>query len=174
MNFLVLAGIYNSGPDHWQSLWQQSDSRLTKLEHTSWDHPDRFIWVSELEEGVRKLGPETVLIAHSLACLMVVHWAACTKLHVQGALLVSVPDPEGRSFPEDARNFGGLPLKRLPFPSTLVSSDNDPYGTPEHMVKCAEAWGSRFVPLSGLGHINAESGLGAWPYGRALLEQVAA
>lgn len=174
MNYLTLAGIYNSGPDHWQSHWQHGDSRFSKLEHSSWNHPDRFVWVSELEEGVRKLGPETILVAHSLACLMVAHWAAGTKLTIRGALLVSVPDPDGSNFPVDAKNFGGLPGVRLPFPSTVVSSDNDPYGSRPHMSKFAQAWGSKFVPLAGLGHINAESGLGDWPAGRAILAQVAA
>jgi predicted alpha/beta hydrolase family esterase len=88
--------------------------------------------------------------------------------------MVSVPDPQGQNFPGDAKNFGELPLVRLPFPLTVVSSDNDPYGTREHMEKCAEAWGGKLVAVSGLGHINADSGLGAWPEGRSILEQVAA
>jgi predicted alpha/beta hydrolase family esterase len=174
MNYLILAGIYNSGPEHWQSLWLKSDPRFHKLDHTSWDHPDRSVWVAELEDCVLTLGPETVLVAHSLACLMVVHWAALSKLRVRGALMVSVPDPQGKNFPSDAKNFGELPLVRLPFPSTVVSSDNDPYGTREHMTKCAKAWGSKLVAVSGLGHINADSGLGAWPEGRSILEKNAA
>jgi len=173
MNYLILAGIYDSGPDHWQTLWQRSDARFSKLAHSSWDHPDRHVWVSELEASVQALGPRTVLVAHSLACLMVAHWAATTRQRAQGALLVSVPDPQGSNFPKDARHFGGVPLRPMPFATTVVSSDDDPYGRRAHMARCAAAWGSRLVPVSGLGHINAQSGLGAWPVGRALLDELA-
>lgn len=173
MNYLILAGIYDSGPTHWQSLWQRSDARFSKLAHSSWDHPDRQVWVSELEDCVQALGPQTVLVAHSLACLMVAHWCATTRQRVHGAPLVSVPDPEGSNFPKDARHFGAVPLLRMSFATTVVSSDDDPYGSREHMARCADAWGSRLVPVSGLGHINAQSGLGEWPAGRAILDQVA-
>jgi predicted alpha/beta hydrolase family esterase len=170
--YLVLAGIYNSGPAHWQTLWQQDDPRFVKLEHASWDHPDRFDWVDELEAEVALHGNNLVLVAHSLACLMAVHWAAQTRRAISGALLVSVPDPAGPQFPQDATNFGNLPLAPLPFPSTLVCSDDDPYGSREHMQACATAWGSRFVAIGPCGHINASSNLGAWPQGRQLLHGV--
>jgi uncharacterized protein len=166
---LILSGIYNSDSAHWQSLWQQEDSRFSKLEHTSWDHPDRYEWVRELDSEIERLGGDVVLVAHSLACLMVVHWAAESKLAISGALLVSVPDPSGSAFPKDAKNFGSLPMKKLPFPSTVVSSGNDPYGSPEHMKTCAQAWGSKFVAVGKLGHINSSSNLGIWEHGKELL-----
>ena len=34
----------------------------------------------------------------------------------------------------------------------------------------ARAWGSEFVRLQNAGHINIESGLGAWPLGLELLQ----
>ena len=173
MNYLILAGIYNSGSDHWQSHWLNSDHRFSKLEHSSWDFPDRKVWVNELEEKILSLGSNTVLVAHSLACLMVVHWASQNKLRVQGALLVSVPDPDGENFPKDAKNFGDLPDSPLPFPSIVVSSDNDPYGTSAFMSSCATNWGSQFVGLNGLGHINADSKLGDWSLGKELLRKIA-
>ena len=170
--YLILAGIYNSGPAHWQTLWQQADPRFVKLEHSSWDRPDRVEWVRELETEAADQGGNLVLVAHSLACLMVVHWAAQTRLAVRGALLVSVPDPDGPQFPQDARNFGGVPMTRLPFPTTLVCSENDPYGSVAHMQACASAWGSRFVAVGALGHINASSDLGMWTHGKQLLQQI--
>lgn len=166
---LILSGIYNSDSSHWQSLWQQEDSRFSKLEHASWDHPDRFEWVRELDSEILSLGGEVVLVAHSLACLMVAHWAAESNLTISGALLVSVPDPSGSAFPKDAKNFGNLPMKKLPFTSTVVSSGNDPYGSQDHMKNCAQAWGSKFVAVGDLGHINATSNLGMWEQGRELL-----
>jgi len=34
----------------------------------------------------------------------------------------------------------------------------------------AAAWGSQIVTLAAAGHINADSGLGDWPEGLALLD----
>jgi predicted alpha/beta hydrolase family esterase len=167
---LILSGIYNSDSSHWQSRWQQEDSRFCKLEHTSWDHPDRHEWVRELDSEIERLGGDLVLVAHSLACLMVTHWAAESKRTISGALLVSVPYPAGSVFPKDAKNFGNFPMKKLPFPSTVVSSGNDPYGSQEHMKRCAQAWGSQFVAVGELGHINVSSNLGMWEHGRELLK----
>lgn len=146
--------------------------QLVKLVHASWTYPDQHEWVRELEAGIEAAGGEVVLVAHSLACLMVAHWADRARGRVRGALLVSVPDPDGPNFPADARHFGDLPMTPLPFRSIVVSSDNDPYGSPQHMKRCADAWGSDFVAVSGLGHINADSGLGSWAPGKAWLRQV--
>jgi len=169
---LILSGIYNSGPEHWQTLWQRDDPTIQKLEHRDWDTPDCHEWVRELEHTVSQLGPDLVLVAHSLACLMVAHWAATTRLRIKAALLVSVPDPDGPAFPADAKNFSHVPLQPLPFPSIVVSSTNDPYGTQQHMEKCAKSWGSEFVSVGALGHINADSQLGNWEQGKALLQRV--
>jgi len=174
MTTLILAGIHDSGPHHWQSFWLREDPRLVKLVHASWSHPDRHEWVRELEAGMNATDGEVVLVAHSLACLMVAHWADQAKGRVRGALLVSVPDPDGPNFPADARHFGDLPLTPFPFRSIVVSSDNDPYGSPQHMKRCADAWGSDFVVVSGLGHINADSGLGSWSQGKELLQKLRA
>jgi uncharacterized protein len=167
---LILSGIYNSDSSHWQTLWQQEDSRFCKLGHASWDHPDRHEWVRELDSEIERLGSDVVLVAHSLACLMVAHWAAESNRTISGALLVSVPDPSGSAFPKDAKNFDHLPMKKLSFPSTVVSSGNDPYGSQDHMKNCAQAWGSRFVAVGELGHINSSSNLGNWRQGRELLK----
>jgi uncharacterized protein len=172
MKFLLLAGIHNSGPNHWQTKWHSEDSRNVKLDHSSWDRPDCLVWVEELNSYLTQSKEKIVLVAHSLACLMVAHWANQSHLKIQGALLVSVPDPKGKSFPADARNFGQIPMTRFDFPSIVVSSQNDPYCTSEHMNKCAKAWGSQFKQVGFLGHINADSGLSNWPEGKLILNEL--
>ncbi len=66
-----------------------------------------------------------------------------------------------------------MPLLRLPFPSTVVASSNDPYVSLERARYFAQCWGSQFVDLGAAGHINTASGLGDWPAGVALLRDVA-
>ena len=170
---LILPGIGNSGPQHWQSLWEASDARMRRVQQRDWDRPVCADWCSALEVAVAASGPRTVLVAHSLACLMVAHWAARTSLTVAGALLVAVPDPSGPAFPAEATGFGDVPMQALGFPSVVVASSDDPYGSPAWAAHCATAWGSRLVELGPKGHINAASGLGDWPEGRTLMAALA-
>ena len=171
---LILPGIGNSGPEHWQSLWKQANPSFARVQQRDWDHPVCSEWLDVLEQTVARVGGTAVLVAHSLACLLVAHWAAKTHLRIQGALLVAPPDPDGPNFPREAVGFSPLPLKSLPFPSIVVASTSDPYGTVEFARSAASAWGGRFVNIGPAGHINSESGLGEWNEGLLLLQQLAA
>ena len=113
------------------------------------DHPDRHAWVDRLDAAVnRHAGRPVVLVAHSLGCLTVAHWAVEHPLtEVRGALLVAPPDPKGSGFPATARGFDQPPQGLLPFPSILVMSTDDPYADPGFAEQCARAWGSRLVNL---------------------------
>jgi hypothetical protein len=65
-----------------------------------------------------------------------------------------------------------MPLQALPFQSIVVASEDDPYVSVARARQFAEAWGSRFESIGAAGHINADSGLGNWPDGLALLESL--
>lgn len=171
---LILPGIGNSGPEHWQSRWETSYPSFMRVEQRDWEHPVRDEWLDVLEKTVARVGSNTVLVAHSLACVLVAHWAVKTNLRIKGALLVALPDPEGPHFPTEAVGFSPLPLKPLTFPSIVVASINDPYGSAEFARSAASAWGSRFVNIGPAGHINSKSGLGEWNEGFLLLQQLAA
>lgn len=62
-----------------------------------------------------------------------------------------------------------MPEQPLRFPSLIVASANDPYGTVDYSDLRARQWGSRLIVLGPLGHINAGSNLGDWPEGRDIL-----
>jgi predicted alpha/beta hydrolase family esterase len=110
-----------------------------------------------------------MLVAHSLACLLVAHWVARTRGRVAGAFLVSVPDPEGPSFPAAAHSFAAPPSTPLRFPALIVVSENDPYGSPAHAQQRAATWRAGMVTVGAFGHLNSSSSLGDWPEGRRLL-----
>jgi predicted alpha/beta hydrolase family esterase len=169
---LIVPGFGNSGPAHWQTHWQQTDSAFERVMQRDWHHPVCADWVAALESAVSTAGPNVVIVAHSLGCLLVAHWAASTALTVHGALLVAVPDPSSPAFPQDAHGFSPVPSTPLRFPSIVVASTNDEYASIEYARRCASQWRSRFVSLGAAGHINAESGLGKWPQGRALLRSL--
>jgi predicted alpha/beta hydrolase family esterase len=171
---LILPGIGNSGPEHWQSLWELTHPSFRRVAQRDWDHPEREEWVAALEAAAAEAGPDLLLVAHSLGCLLVAHWAQRSRRSVQGALLVAVPDPSSAAFPAEGTSFGPVPLQPLPFPSIVVASEDDPYGSIGHAQRCARAWNSRLVCIGPAGHINAASNLGAWPEGLELLELLAA
>jgi pimeloyl-ACP methyl ester carboxylesterase len=99
---LLVPGIGNSGPSHWQSLWQSSHPNWRRLMVDNWDNVECEDWVSALERQLVNAPEDTLLVAHSLGCLAVAHWAAQTQKKLGGALLVAVPDPASASFPRSA------------------------------------------------------------------------
>lgn len=168
---ITLPGIGGSGGDHWQTLWEATDGRFHRFAPSSWDEPELDDWITALDRAVAESSAPPVLVAHSLACLLVAHWQARSLRAVAGAMLVAVPDPDGPAFPAAARSFARPPQTRFRFPSFIVASANDPYSTTDHARIRAEQWGSRLVEAGERGHINAASGVRAWPTGRTLLAE---
>lgn len=132
-------------------------------------HPVCADWQANLEDAVARAAPDVVLVAHSLGCLLVAHWSARTRRRVGGALLVAAPDPLGAAFPANAQGFAPVPRVRLPFPSIVVASSDDLYAHIDFARTLARDWGSDFLDVGAQGHINADSGLGDWKFGRRLL-----
>lgn len=171
---LMVPGLWNSGPEHWHTLWEAENPSFRRVQQIEWDAPERRAWVRGVDDAVRQTGRGVVLAAHSLGCATVVHWAGMTGRVVRGALLVAPADVDGAGFPLEARGFANMPLKPLPFPSILVASTDDPYLSMERARLFAESWGSRLVEVGARGHLNSASGLGAWPEGRKLLDELLA
>ncbi|XXX79336.1 alpha/beta hydrolase [Sorangium sp. So ce134] len=166
---LIVPGYTGSGPRHWQTLWEQKLPSARRVEMPDWDHPDRRAWVEALDRAVAASAEPPVLIAHSCGVSAVVHWAAVSARPVRASLLVAPADTESPSYPRDALTFHPLPDLRLPFPSTVVASSNDPYCTLERAESFARAWGSRFIDVGPRGHINTDAGFGPWPEGERIL-----
>lgn len=167
---IVLPGIGGSGTDHWQSHWEAADLSLRRFRPADWDHPDLADWQAALDRAIAEASGAPVLIAHSLSCLLVAHAATGIANRVRGAFLVAVPDPEGPAFPAAAASFRDVPSRTLPFPALVVASTDDPYGSHDHALRQARAWGAGLVTVGARGHINAASGLGPWPEGHMLLD----
>lgn len=171
--FLIVPGLFNSGPDHWQSHWQRMLRGAERVEQSDWERPTLGEWTAGLAEAVRRR-PGAVLIAHSLGCAVVAHLAAISGGRgVAGALLVAPADvnregPAGRLL----QGFSPLPRQRLPFPTLVVASRDDPYVAITQARAFAHGWGARFEDIGRSGHINVESGHGPWPDGLDLLRDL--
>jgi uncharacterized protein len=169
-NVLILPGWQNSGLGHWQSLWQAQHG-YTRVEQHDWMRPLRGDWLSRLEDAVLASDEPVVLVAHSLGCILAAAWASHShNTHrVKAALLVAPGDVAREEVRAQLYSWSPIPLQKLPFPSVLLGSHDDPYCSLERAQVFAQAWGSQFIDYGHNGHINAVSGLGRWPDGHRLL-----
>lgn len=165
-DILIVPGLGNSGPGHWQSRWQAKLSTARRVEQDDWDHPERKAWVNRLAETVQDSSRPAIIIAHSIGVITTVFAAERLKGHVIGAMLVAPSDWDKPDLlPGYDLDFNPIPMTALPFPSLLVASRNDPYCEINRATAFAEAWNSEFVDAGEAGHINVESGHGPWPEG---------
>ena len=173
VHYLILPGWQGSPAEHWQSHWQRILPDASRVEQDDWQQPRREEWVARLEQHIAAAPGRLILVAHSLGCITLAHWAAqaapALLAKVRGALLVAPADVERPGCPEALHNFAPAPGQLLPFPTLLVGSDNDPAATPTRAIELAGAWGAEPVLLPGAGHINVKSGHCQWEQGFAYL-----
>ena len=173
---LTVPGWSGSGPSHWQTIWEREHPEYRRVEQRNWHNVYRPEWVAGLEQAVLSVSGDVVLVAHSLGCLAVAWWAAtpgCAWRRVQGAMLVAAPDlPSCPGSLPALASFTPAPRSPLPFPSVLVASRTDPYATLDAAADLAATWGSTLIDAGAAGHINVDSGHGAWPEGHLYLERL--
>ncbi len=171
---LVVPGIGNSGPGHWQTLWQARHPHWRRVVQADWNHPRCEEWVEAFEATMANCSVPPIIVAHSIGCLVIAHWASRSARTIRGAFLVAVPDPHAPAFPPTAEGFDPLPFVGFPFSSVIVASRDDPFGSFEHARRCAQGWGSEFVDVGPAGHINTDAGHGPWTDGWSLFERFVA
>lgn len=171
---LMVPGLGNSGPDHWQTIWESDRPDCVRVELGMWDNPIRNIWISRIDQAVAAANGPAVLVGHSLGCHAILWWASLlgedVSGNVVGAMLVAPPDVDRPSADPRLAPFAPAPQGMLPFPTMIVAGNDDPWCDADRAMELAGAWGAQCVLLDHVGHINADSGLGAWREGQDLLE----
>jgi predicted alpha/beta hydrolase family esterase len=177
---LFVPGLRDHVDEHWQTLLERklAGSRcVPRMEH---DKLSRDAWVAELDRSLAAIDGPVILVAHSAGCMITVHWAREHSRPIHGALLAAPPDfespmPAGYPAIDVLRENGWLPTPRarLPFPSIVAASTNDPLGRYERVVELAAAWGSRVVDVGAVGHLNPAAGYGPWPRAEELIRELA-
>jgi uncharacterized protein len=170
MTVLILPGFGGSGPDHWQTWWEQAFPAFRRVEQADWDRPVYPEWAARLTEAVESSERPVVLVAHSLGTSLAMRWSLehpGPASRVAGAFLVA-PTDRGRfdqSPDSPARGFASMMLQPLPFPSAVVASRDDDRVSFERAQTFARAWGSTLIDAGRLGHIGSAAKLGVWPFG---------
>src|SRR3984957_10227154 len=160
MHFVIVPGINGSGPEHWQSIWQDAwGPSASRIGPSSWDEPDLDDWCQALDGAAQQHRPgDVVVVAHSLGCLAVGHWLRQAQPGIRGAFLVAPPGAAGPNFPAaEAPSFVALKAAPLTVPALVASSDDDPYCTPQAVGRLAAGWGTGHVNIGTAGHVNTAS-----------------
>ncbi|MBB6611677.1 serine hydrolase family protein [Pontibacter sp. Tf4] len=169
-----IPGLRNSGPDHWQSLWEAAyPEQFYRINQHNWDQPDCALWTARIEQELQQFDlSEVVLVGHSVGCAAIVNWHQRFGKRVKAALLVAPSDVDNPDYPSYITGFSPLPLQNLPFPTIVVASTNDHvvnYSRAKHFANC---WGSELVTIENAGHIEPKSGYGPWDQGLELIAQL--
>src|SRR5438067_596679 len=74
-DILILSGLWNSGPQHWQTHWESAFPAWRRVAHRDWISPERDEWVAELDAAIAACEGRPILVAHSLGCMLTAQWA---------------------------------------------------------------------------------------------------
>jgi len=172
-HYLIVPGLGNSGPEHWQTYFEESGPNFHRIQQEEWDAPECSDWIEKIEENVKRFDQqEVVLIGHSLGCTAIAHWAKRFGKTIKGAMLVAPSDIENPVYTFPATGFSPIPLEKISFPTLVVASTDDPWVSMERAAFFASSWGSELVSIGQAGHINVASGHGAWEEGLELLKRL--
>jgi predicted alpha/beta hydrolase family esterase len=172
---LIVPGLRDHVADHWQTVLQAELPDAHTVPPLTENGLSCAARMDAIDAALARIGGPVILVAHSAGCLSVVHWARRAGAMglgamVQGALLVTPPDldapwPAKYPSPEVLATHGWRPLPRtrLPFPSIVAASDDDPLASLPAVRAMAADWGSKLVELGQVGHMNPASGFGPWP-----------
>lgn len=178
---LVVPGLRDAVAQHWQTLLVAEDPAMHSVPPMGREDLALARRVDAIEQAAQSIEGPLLLVAHSGGCIAVAHWAQQTRRAVHGALLATPPDfetplPAGYPTPAqlDAGGWLPVPRARLPFPSIVAASRNDPLGSFERVGALAHDWGSVLEDLGEVGHLNPASGHGHWPRAREFIARLSA
>lgn len=165
---VIVPGLYGSGPGHWQARWHSLLPNSHWVEQTQWDQPDLEVWSHALSKVLQTAARPCLLAAHSFGALTTIKLLRESRFNIVGALLVAPADP--KKFGVEDHLNGPVPA----LPALILASEDDPWMEVGRARLWAKTWNLPFSSIGRAGHINAESGLGDWPEGLAMLDRLAA
>ena len=164
MPVLIVPGLRDSAPVHWQSQWQRQIPGVRRIAQRDWQNPDVAGWTEALRREIAAAPEAPMIIAHSFGCLATV-CAAYGGVYSRAALLVAPADPD---------HFGvsGLSPDQRCRCRDVVGSTNDPWIKLTRAGALASLWGSQFFGI-GMRDTSMRSQVWSVATGLALLRDVA-
>ena len=124
-------------------------------------------WVSKLTEVVGKPDSNTYFIGHSIGCQAILRYLETINTPVGGAIFVAgwfnLKNLEDKETEEIARpwiqtSINTEKVRSALLKSTLIISDNDPYGCLEENKQKFAQITTKIVVMPNAGHITSEDG----------------
>lgn len=180
---LIIPGLRDHVEEHWQTLLAKELSAQGKtcvtvppLEQNKLSCQARL---DAIDRALESIDGPVLIVAHSAGCMMVAHWALRRSRPILAALLAAPADVETQmpaGYPNKevlaANGWTPIPRQRLPFPTLLAASSNDPLTQFERAQGFVRDWGSELVELGPQGHLNPASGHGPWPQAQELIARL--
>ncbi|WP_114394190.1 RBBP9/YdeN family alpha/beta hydrolase [Oleisolibacter albus] len=164
--FVLVPGLYDSGPEHWQSRWQHRHAFWDRITQRNWNDPDIEAWIGAIRRLLTDRSRPAILVGHSFGAL-----ASCClagdRTHAVAGLMLVAPAEPARFEVEDR-----VPTGDLGVPTVVVASHNDPVMRFSRAIHWSNAWHAELVDVGEAGHINAEAGFGPWPFGLHVLRKL--
>jgi len=171
MTQIIVPGFQGSPKGHWQYWLQEISANAITVQQDDWFNPEVNAWVDRLQETVDSTSGPIQLVGHSMGAITIALWAEkYDTSRIDSAVLVAPADTESDYLPKEIEGFAPIPTVRLPFPTTLIGSHNDPYMSFVRVIHFANVWDTAFIDAGFVGHINKDSGFGQWPELLPILE----
>lgn len=165
---LLLHGWGGSDNPHWQAwLAGEIAKEYGTVSFPLLDNPhfpSKNRWMKQIRTLLNEFQPET-LICHSLANIAWFHLCHEGEIASVKRLLLVAP-PRLTCEIETLKTFFPLeaPVDLYADEVLLVTSDNDPYMTPDEANALQIALGVPMHVIASGGHLNADAGFGEWPW----------
>ncbi|WP_331346278.1 alpha/beta hydrolase [Cellvibrio sp. UBA7661] len=163
---IIVPGLRNSDEHHWQSLWQAQVPHSKRIQLDNWETPDLDKWKAAIRTEVNNSDKPAIIIAHSFGTLASASIAAENPAQIAALFLVAPADPDKFQLAQH------LPQQPLNVPGKIIASSNDPWLSESKAAYWALVWGTDFLRLKNVGHINSESHLGVWQEGADELQSL--
>ncbi|SDJ42158.1 hypothetical protein SAMN05444157_3291 [Frankineae bacterium MT45] len=170
---LLLYGWGGSGPGHWQRLLADeltaAGREVRFPEFPNPDEPELEAWLSTLTEALDGLGDDGFdVLAHSLGAVLWLHHVHRSHSSPRPARVALVAPPSPEIDEAAIASFFPVPMEidavRAGADGTvLVGGDADPHCPEGIAAAYARPLKMAATVIEGGGHLNVESGFGAWP-----------
>ncbi len=170
---LIVPGYRGSPPGHWQSWLEQQLPDTARIDGIDWNEPVLAHWAAQVRDALARASQPLRIVAHSFGCLAAVVAVADRPEQVAQLVLVAPADPDRfdcmglkpeMTFLDERFSLSkAVPQRALGVNGLVIGSRNDPWLSYDKAATLAADWALVLHDAGAAGHINAESGYGAWP-----------